>query len=436
MSDIVAIYALLAVLFCVGSIPLIRLFLNTKRDLFEPVYWASAYFILIFGIRSIYAMLFGTPFLGNPPFSLETVNAWIIALIYAIASFLIFLIGYYSKFGAALAKTLPLLPRHWSLTKIMLFVPLATGIGFLALSVLIIYFGGLEIFLTRKQLTLTAGGTTYLYLLVGFIQYALFIAYITALIHRKMRATALLLLAIVLIIGFASGSKGSVLFPILSFLVIRNYFKRPIQLKHLLIIALLAIFVFPFFNVYRSLSDLNQVLAAAIGIFDRPNLIVHHIMDRFHDMDSLIFIIRDTPETMDFQMGKTIAPLFVAWIPRVLWPDKPVISFAKIFGETYYAPWFAGTGTAPSPTIIGDAYINFHVGGMLWIALASGILLRTLYEYLIHRSFGPSGVFVYVAILPFLLLFWESDIAGLLSRAGSSFLMAVTISLLLAKRKG
>jgi len=80
MSDIVAIYALLAVLFCVGSIPLIRLFLNTKRDLFEPVYWASAYFILIFGIRSIYAMLFGTPFLGNPPFSLETVNAWIIAV--------------------------------------------------------------------------------------------------------------------------------------------------------------------------------------------------------------------------------------------------------------------------------------------------------------------------------------------------------------------
>ena len=162
MSDIVAIYALLMVLFGIGSIPLIRLLLNTKLDLFEPVYCASAYFLLIFGIRSIYAMLFGTPFLGTPPFPMETIRTWIIALVYVVASLVVFLVGYYSKFGVALAKMIPPLPRRWSLTKIRLFVPLLAGIGLLAFTILVSYFGGIEIFLTRKWLTLTAGGTTYL----------------------------------------------------------------------------------------------------------------------------------------------------------------------------------------------------------------------------------------------------------------------------------
>lgn len=425
---------LLSILFVVNSLLFVRLLFSKKRDLFEPIYWASAYFLLIFGIRSIYAMLFGTPFLGTPPYSTETVTAWAIALIYVIVSLLFFLIGYYSKFGVALARLIPPLPQQWSLTKIKLFVPLLTGTGLLAFAILVSYFGGLEAFLTQKQLTLTAGGTTYLYQFVNLTTYALFISYITVLIHRKMRVITFLLLAIVLLLGFASGAKGSVIFSILSLLIARNYFKTQIQLRHFLVIALLIVLIFPFFNVYRHTSDLAQVLPAAIVILGRPDLLVHHLLDRFHDIDSLIFIIRDTPEIMDFQLGKTILPLFIAWIPRALWPEKPIISFAKVFGETYYAPWFAGTGTAPSPTIIGEAYINFHVGGILWIALMSGIMLRTIYHYLIRRSFGPSGIFVYIVIFPFLFIFWESDIAGLLSRAGLSFFLAVIISLLIAKR--
>jgi len=266
-----------------------------------------------------------------------------------------------------------------------------------------------------------SGGTRYLYHLVDLVKYALFIDYIAVLIYQKMHARVILLLSLTLILGLLSDAKASFLYPFLSLFIISHYFKARMKLKYLLIIALLAILIFPFFNVYRHASELSEVLPATIDVFARPNLLVYHILDRFHGMDSFILIIRDTPDTMDFQMGKTILPLFVAWIPRVPWPDKPIISFAKIFGETYYGPRFAGTGTAPSPTIIGETYINFHVGGILWIALASGILLCALYENLIRISFGLSGVFVYISVFPSLFAFRESDIAGLLSRVAFSF---------------
>jgi hypothetical protein len=430
MSEI--LYVLLVILFGVCSIPLLHF--NTKRDLFEPIYWTSAYFLVIFGVRSIYAMSFGTPFLGDPPFSTKTINAWTNALFYIIISFLFFLVGYYSKFGVAVAKIFPPLPQHWSYIKIIFFTPLFLGIGFVPI-VIFIQRWGLNVFLTQKQLTLTQGGTTYLYLLVDFIKFVLFISYIAVLVHRKMRAMTVISLVVVFLVGFAIGTKGYVLFSFLSIFIIYQYFSGQVRLKHLTVIVLLTILVFPLFNVYRHTSDLSQVLPATIDILTRPDILLHHLLSRFHDMDSLIFIIRDTPGTMDFQMGKTIAPLFVAWIPRMIWPDKPIISFAKIFGETYYAPWFAGTGIAPSPTIIGEAYLNFHVAGMFGIALISGILLRTLYHYLICRSLGLSGVFVYVTIFPFLITFWESDIAGLLGRAVFSFFMAIMISLLLANRR-
>jgi len=112
MSDAVTIYALLIFLFSVASIPLISFVFTIKRDIFEPVYWASEYFILIFWIRSIYVLLFGTPFLGIPPFPPETARAWVTALFYLIISFAVFLIGYYSNLGITLATATPFLPRQ------------------------------------------------------------------------------------------------------------------------------------------------------------------------------------------------------------------------------------------------------------------------------------------------------------------------------------
>ena len=91
---------------------------------------------------------------------------------------------------------------------------------------------------------------------------------------------------------------------------------------------------------------------------------------------------------MDYQYGKTILPVFVAWIPRQLWPQKPIVVFGKIFSETYFFKWFTGTRAAASPTVVGEGYINFNFPGMLLVSFLCGIFLRSSYEYCIKRNFG------------------------------------------------
>jgi hypothetical protein len=130
-------------------------------------------------------------------------------------------------------------------------------------------------------------------------------------------------------------------------------------------------------------------------------------MSRYTGIDSMTFIVRDTPYVMDYQYGKTVIPLIYSWIPRQLWENKPIISFGKIFGETYYSEFFAGTGIAPSPTILGEAYLNWHLGGMLWTAVLIGIVLRACYEYFTYRK-NAISVFVYGALFPYLFTIWES----------------------------
>lgn len=435
MSSVSLTFFLLFVLFWICVIPFLLGHKKRKIDIFEIIYWASAYFLLIFVFRSLYLFFFGSPFLGQPPFSKETIVAWNVSLIYLIIGFIIFLVGYYSKIGIAIANTLPKLPKEWSIGKAKFFLPIFIIISFISYIVLIKYLGGFSYYLTHKQATLTAGGTTYLSFGGSFLIYSFLIGLIFVFRDKKFRKlTFLVLLPLVLVTGFFSGSKGAFLWPVLMIGLVYHYLKRQIRIRHLALFFLLVILVVPIFNVYRHAENFSQ-LSRAFVAYSSPTMLLTSFMGRFHGIDSMIYIVRDTPEVMDYQIGKTVAPLFVSWIPRQLWKDKPIISFAKIFGETYYRKFFAGTGTAPSPTIIGEAYINFHIAGILWIVFLWGVALRFFYQYLIKNSFGSSGVFTYGSIFLLLFAFWESDISGKISNLLFSLFLLLSISFLLSKRR-
>jgi hypothetical protein len=157
--------------------------------------------------------------------------------------------------------------------------------------------------------------------------------------------------------------------------------------------------------------------------------VIRHGMSRFYGIDSLTLIVRDTPATMDYQYGQTIYPLFVAWIPRQIWEDKPIVSFGKVFAEEYLGDFFAGTGVSGSPTLLGEAYLNWHVIGMLAVAFLSGVLVRTVYLWLVHENFGAPAIFVYSQIFLYLFTFWEASIAGLVAErlAGFTILLLVVL---------
>jgi len=435
MGDLSLTYLLLLLLFSICFIPFLIALKKRKFDIFEIIYWASTYFLFIFGFRSLYLFIFGSEFLGQPPFNEDTITAWNISLTYLIISFIFFLIAYYSKIGISIANTLPKLPKEWSVKKAKIFLPIFVIISFVSYAALIKYLGGLSYYLTHKAEILTTGGIIYLSSFISLLAYSFLISSIFTFRYRKFRKlTFLILFPLVLITGFFSGSKREFLFPVLMGVMAFHYFKKPIKIKHIVLLLILAFMIFPIFNIYRYVKSLTR-LSEAFVIYSNPLKLVYAFMMRFHGIDSMIYIIRDTPGVMDYQLGKTIAPVFVSWIPRQLWEEKPIIAFGKIFGETYFKKFFGGTGAVPSPTLIGESYINFHVAGILWATFLMGIILKFFYHYLIKNNYGASGVFIYISIFPMLFfMFWESEIASRISTFLFSLFLLFIISLLLSKR--
>jgi len=84
--------------------------------------------------------------------------------------------------------------------------------------------------------------------------------------------------------------------------------------------------------------------------------------------------------------------------------------------------------------LFGDAYLNFHVFGIIGFALIAGVLLRGFYLYCNPRQSIP-GLFVYAANFSSLFMFWENSVEGSVASYLPVVLTTVIIALGLGKRE-
>lgn len=433
-------YFLLAALFAevVALLIYYRRKSGGELDVFEPIYPTSAYFILLFVVRALYDFYFGSMFMPKNAFKGATLEAFDTALIYLMAAYFFFYAGYCSGAGAFIASKIPSIPATWSDEKFKSVAPVifAAGLGFNL--ILFQMFGGFSYYVSHKAETLTAGGQEYILLGTSLLQYLFGISLTRTFGEKKGRIFTFAGLApALLFLGLISGSKGTFLLPFVFIMMSSHYLKRKIRIGNFLAVVLIVMITMPVFGVYRYTNDV-RLLAKVIPELARSGeskLIAGSLLDRFEGIDSLTYIIRDTPGAMDFQLGGTITPLFVAWMPRAFWDEKPIVSFGKVFAETYYRQFYHDSGTAASPTILGDAYINFHFGGMLWMAMICGILIRACYEHLIMRNFGGPAVSLYCALFIIMAMFWEGNIAATTIKI-MEILAPMTVLILLMSKRG
>jgi oligosaccharide repeat unit polymerase len=414
MSDIATLYFLVALsFFGIVAVPVYHYVRKGRRDLFEPVYLATLAFFMLFWVRSVYVLIWGSTYLGERPFASDIVESWNVAWLYLLLACGAFYVGYYSNLGLAVAKIFAPLPAKWHGRRAgwVIVIILAVGLG--AFYLLVGRYGGFENFLDRRRSpeVLGLGEVDQLRYCICLSMQA---AYAVMLSRRKGLGLFILLLLITLGSSLASGSRITLLFPLLGLLMIHHYLKKPLKFRHLVgLVLLFALILSPIMIVLRESPS-----SARTSFWEqlRNQEAVSGFLERFSGMDGLVYIIRDTPKVMDYQYGKTFAFALVAWIPRRFWKDKP-LDFVHVFTPLYLGRWFRPESTAFGPTILGEAYVNFHVAGILLVAGVGGIFLRALYHYLIKRSPGISGVFVYSAILPFIIICLESQCVGLLTPA-------------------
>jgi hypothetical protein len=94
------------------------------------------------------------------------------------------------------------------------------------------------------------------------------------------------------------------------------------------------------------------------------------------DVSKTAHIMAAIPESLAYQYGATLISILYLWIPRQLWPAKPVnidttVGMA-VFGATTY-----GAGAVP-PGLIAEMYWNFWIPGIIVGCFVAGYLVRII----------------------------------------------------------
>ena len=129
---------------------------------------------------------------------------------------------------------------------------------------------------------------------------------------------------------------------------------------------------------------------------------------------------------------ETLRNLLIMFIPRVIWPDKPMVSEGVLFGRGYLG---AEGFTAFTITQPGSAYRNLHVPGIFLSAFLIGIVLSGFYRYLKACKNKETAAFLYAVLFPALGYFVEVGILDLISGITALFVVGLSI-IFLVEQKG
>lgn len=119
-------------------------------------------------------------------------------------------------------------------------------------------------------------------------------------------------------------------------------------------------------------------------------------------------VVNDTPERVPYWGGATYLPLLTSFIPRFIFPDKPVENTGNVFGRRYgYLGNKDSTTSFNLPWIV-EMYANFGKLGVVLGMVLVGIFLSFLEQKLNRLEMQPLDFVTGVTIL-FRLIYQESN---------------------------
>lgn len=298
------------------------------------------------------------------------------------------------RWGVVLAAGVPLLTARWSGRRLL---PVVLGLVTIGLAAATTRVHGPAGFLTAASNPMKMGTEEAIgyWWLIAATEFAIvgYHVYMISLLLRGDRRFVVryLILGVALAVPLylVSSSKFVLLRIFLLPWLYRHFIVRPLPIWRVMVSFAAFGALFPFFYAYRALGLMRlDAIGQYMDRVDNPLLLM---FNRSYGTDSLMLILHRTGETLPFQWGHSLLDLFTFWIPRLLWPGKPV-SFGLAFPAAYMPDMHWGTMTYASCSLPGELYLNFHVPGVLVGSALLGVAMRVSYS--LARS-GPGGLLLY-----------------------------------------
>jgi O-antigen polysaccharide polymerase Wzy len=213
--------------------------------------------------------------------------------------------------------------------------------------------------------------------------------------YRRMPLSFLIVIVVLaqVVLGFIADFKGEAMQAGIIVIVVKIYVDGKLPRGWLIAGALFVVFVFPVFQSYRNLvrgehgvtsvQALENLAATIQKAIDAENKVEagfggtafkgQAFWERSSLKQSVEIIVRRIGVDKPFEMGETLTPIAAAFIPKLLWPDKPSIAAGQVFNKEFHVSEVADTFISPSH--VGELYWNFGWPGVIVGSLLIGLLL-------------------------------------------------------------
>jgi len=226
--------------------------------------------------------------------------------------------------------------------------------------------------------------------------------------------------------GFSSTMLEQLLIPVAALLMTRWVFTRRLPVVALVTLGLLVVFLSPVKkNIRTNLleqSDYQTQGSQATGVANwveeasdywietikGERTLVESTTDAATRTDlvhELAYIYSLTPSVVPYQYGSTYSYLVVTLVPRLIWPEKPKANYANNFYAIEYGI-STEEGVQASTfgiTLLGEAYVNFGILGVLLIMALIGFVLGLLESIVAGSRAGVGGQALFIVFVVYLL---------------------------------
>ena len=214
-------------------------------------------------------------------------------------------------------------------------------------------------------------------------------------------------------------AKTPILLAIFAILAAYHYARRQLTLSVLVVgVTLSVIVVFPLVNAYRSPPGRYQEPIASSGLVGQivafPTRFAgmtsgeyvryagEGVLSRSTGVDALSLLLKYDVSRELGNAGAYLAIPLYAYVPRAVWPTKPILSQGGLAGQLLAVPGLDGMNNTSSYGIfhIGDLFVTFGVSGVLIGMCVLGCLYRLFYKFFDPMHNPDLGMkFLYILLL-------------------------------------
>lgn len=212
-----------------------------------------------------------------------------------------------------------------------------------------------------------------------------------------------------------SNSKSPLFILFFCLVLFFYYFKKRVSNSTILIGSLLFMFIFIFWEMFfREYMVAGEVVTFKDELSFSQNLIMkfgNFFLGNFMQVQTVSIIMDSYPAKYSFIYGSSFLMVFLIWIPRVIFPNKPLTA-AGDFTISLWPEAFYRNGTTLPPGLVGELYMNFS-----WLGIIIGIfLIGRFYGFLWEKLANSKNDFFYsvtaVIFVSLMLHFFRGELSA------------------------